>query len=190
MSYHRDYHHYDFDCEMLDSMYGMTDLDKEIARKGGLSNINKPMDNTVRLEASESGNLDYIDFRGDIVGNIQRGICFVLTYVVADNSFYATVSDTGESAYENTIGDIPHEVAEFLVGEEEYNKLKDIHKEHLEATPPETEENAPDEVKNAFKEVIRLARAGQQPWWSEELKNKSEKTINKVEEYYKDKYDK
>jgi pyruvate-formate lyase-activating enzyme len=113
-----------------------------------------------------------------------------LTYVVTDNSFYATISDTGESAYEEDIKDIPHEVAEFLVGEEEYNKLKDIHKEHLEATPPETEENTPDEVKNAFKEVIRLARAGQQPWWSEELKNKSEKTINKVEEYYKDKYDK
>ena len=32
MSYHRDYHEFDFDCEMLDTMYGMTDLDKEIAR--------------------------------------------------------------------------------------------------------------------------------------------------------------
>ena len=55
MSYHRDYHEFDFDSDMIDMMYGMTDLDKEIARKGGLSNINKPnkpMDNTVRLEAS------------------------------------------------------------------------------------------------------------------------------------------
>ena len=42
MSYHRDYHEFDFDSDMIDMMYGMTDLDKEIARKGGLSNINKP----------------------------------------------------------------------------------------------------------------------------------------------------
>ena len=148
------------------------------------------MDNTVRLEASESGNSEYIDFRGDIVGNISRGICFVLTYVVADDSFYATISDTGGSAYEEDIKDIPHEVAEFLVGEEEYNKLKDIHKDHLEASPPEIEENTPDEVKNSLWEVIRLAKKGQQPWWSDELKKQSDKSIDKIEQYYKDKYDK
>ena len=193
MSYHRDYHEFDFDSDIIDHLYGMTDLDKEIARKGGLPNINKPnepMDSTVRLEASESGNPEYIDFRGDIVGNISRGICFVLTYVVSENSFYATISDTGESGYEEDIKDIPHEVAQFLVGEEEYNKLKDIHKDHLEATPPETEENTPNEVKNALWEVIRLAKKGQQPWWSDELKEKSEKSINKIEQYYKDKYNK
>ena len=49
------------------------------------------MDNTVRLEASESGNPDYIDFRGDIVGNTERGICFVLTYVVEHDRFYGTM---------------------------------------------------------------------------------------------------
>ena len=193
MSYYRDYHEFDFDSDMIDMMYGMTDLDKEIARKGGLSNINKPnkaMDNTVRLEASESGNPEYIDFRGDIVGNISRGICFVLTYVVTDNSFYATISDTGESAYEEDIKDIPHEVAEFLVGEEEYNKLKDIHKDHLKANPPEAEGNTPDEVKNALWEVIRLAKKGQQPWWSDKLKKQSDEAIDKIEQYYKDKYDK
>ena len=191
MSYHRDYHHYDFDCEMLDNMYGMTDLDKEIARKGGLSNINtvnKPMDNTVRLEASESGNPDYIDYRGDIVGNVQRGICFVLTYVVADDGFYATITDTGESAYEEDIKDIPHAVAEFLVGEEEYNKLKDIHKDHLKVNPPEIEGNAPDEVKNALWEVIRLSKKGQQPWWSDKLKEQSDEAIDKIEQYYNEKY--
>ena len=196
MSYHRDYHEFDFDSDMIDMMYGMTDLDKEIARKGGLSNINKPnkpnkpMDNTVRLEARDNGNPDYIDYVGDIVGNVERGVSFVLTYVVEHNRFYATISDTGESAYEEDIEDIPHEVAEFLVGEEEYNKLKDIHKDYLEANPPKTEEEPSDDLKNAFKEVIRLARTGQQPWWSEELKNKSEKTINRLEEYYKEKYDK
>ena len=190
MSYHRDYHHYDFDCEMLDNMYGMTDLDKEIARKGGLSNINKPMDNTVRLEAVDNGNPDYIDFSGDIVGNIERGISFVLTYVVEHDSFYATISDTGESAYEEDIKDIPHEVAAFLIGEEEYDKLRAIHAEYLDAIPPEIEDKPSDELKSAFKEVIRLARTGQQPWWSKELKKKSEETIKKLEEYYNDKYGK
>lgn len=188
-----DDHWYDFDDEMVDMMYGMTDLDKEIARKGGLSNThkgNKEMDDTVRLEVSESGNPDYIDFRGDIVGNISRGICFVLTYVVAEDSFYATISDTGESAYEEDIKDIPHEVAQFLVGQEEYKKLKDIHKDHLQDREPETEENAPDEVKNALWEVIRLAKKGQQPWWSDKLKEQSDKAIDKVEQYYKDKYEK
>ena len=193
MSYHRDYHHYDFDCEMLDNMYGMTDLDKEIAKHGASAVLNKgkkPMDNTVRLEAVDNGNPDYIDFSGDIVGNVERGISFVLTFVVEHDSFYATISDSGESAYEEDIQDIPHEVAKFLVGEEEYNKLNDIHKDYLEAHPPEIQEKPSDELKSAFKEVIRLARTGQQPWWSEELKNKSEKTINRLEEYYNEKYDK
>ena len=148
------------------------------------------MDNAVRLEYIDSGNLDYLDYAGDIVGNVKRGIRFVLTYVVEHDRFYATISDTGGSAYEEDIESIPHEVAEFLVGEEEYNKLKDIHKDYLEANPPEIEAEPSCELKNAFKEVIRLARAGQQPWWSEELKKKSEKTINKLEEYYNEKYNK
>ncbi len=148
------------------------------------------MDNTVRLEAMESGNPDYIDYVGDIVGNVERGVSFVLTFVVEHNSFYATIRDTGESAYEEDIKDIPHEVAEFLVGKEEYNKLKDIHKDHLEANPPETEENTPDEVKNALWEVIRLAKKGHQPWWSDKLKEQSDEAIGKIEQYYKEKYDK
>ena len=193
MSYHRDYHEFDFDCEMLDTMYGMTDLDKEIAKHGASAVLNKgkkPMDNTVRLEASESGNPDYIDFRGDIVGNIERGISFVLTFVVEYDSFYATISDSGESAYEEEIKDIPHEVAEFLVGEEEYDKLRAIHAEHLDAHPPEKEADTPDKVKNALWEVIRLAKKGQQPWWSDKLKKQSDEAIDKIEQYYKDKYDK
>ena len=147
------------------------------------------MDNTVRLEASESGNPDYIDFRGDIVGNMERGICFVLTYVVTANAFYATISDTGGSAYEEDIKDIPHEVAEFLIGSEEYNKLKDIHRDYLTANPRETGGNTAQEFKMAFWEVIRLARGGQQPWWSESLKEKSDEVMGIVENYYKEKYD-
>ena len=139
MTYHGDYHEFDFDSDLIDMMCPMTDLDHQIAKHGAeavLNKGNKPMDDTVRLEASDSGNPDYIDYVGDIVGNIQRGISFVLTYVVEHNSFYATISDSGESAYEEDIKDIPHEVAKFLVGEEEYNKLKDIHKDALKKNHP------------------------------------------------------
>ncbi len=137
MSYHRDYHEFDFDSDLINAMYPMTDLDHLIAKYGtaeALKKLNKPsnqVDDIARLEARDNGNPEYIDYVGDIVGNVQRGICFVLTYVVEHNSFYATISDTGESAYEEDIKDIPHEVAEFLVGKEEYNKLKEIHREQF-----------------------------------------------------------
>ena len=196
MSYHRDYHEFDFDSDLIDAVCPMTDLDHLIAQYGteeALKKLNKPsnqVDDIVRLEARDNGNPEYIDYVGDIVGNVQRGICFVLTYVVEHHSFYATISDTGESAYEEDIKDIPHEVAEFLVGEEEYNKLKEIHREHLESHGQTREEEPASDLKNAFKEVIRLARAGQQPWWTEDLKKKSDKSINKLESYYNEKYDK
>ena len=196
MSYYRDYHEFDFDSDLIDAVCPMTDLDHLIAKYGTkealnkLNAPNKPMDNTVRLEARDNGNPDYIDYVGDIVGNVKRGVSFVLTYVVEHNRFYATIMDTGESAYEEDIESIPHEVAEFLVGEEEYNKLKEIHEEALKANPPETEDIPPPELQNAFKEVIRLARSGQQPWWTEDLKKKSDESINKLESYYNEKYDK
>ena len=143
-----------------------------------------------RLEHIDSGNPDYIDYDGDIVGNLERGIRFVLTYVVEHNRFYATISDTGESAYEHSIEDIPHEVAEFLVGKEEYNKLKDIHRDYLKANYPETGGNTAEEFKMAFWEVIRLAKGGQQSWWADNLKEKSDKVITIVENYYNEKYNK
>ena len=38
----------------------------------------------------------------------------------------------------------------------------------------------------SFQEVLRLARSAMQPWWSEDLKEKSEKRINKIEEFYQE----
>ena len=70
----------------------------------------------------------YIDYEGDIVGNKERGIRFVLTYVVNDDRFYANISDTRELVDE-MIESIDHDVAKFMIGEEEYNKLKKINKE-------------------------------------------------------------
>ena len=71
----------------------------------------------------------YIDYEGDIVGNDERGIRFVLTYVVEKDRFYAVVEDTADSGFNEEISSVPHDVAKFMVGEEEYNKLKEIHKE-------------------------------------------------------------
>ncbi len=72
---------------------------------------------------------EYIDYEGDIVGNEERGIRFVLTYIVNDDRFYANINDTRELVDE-TLESIDHDVAKFMIGEEEYNKLKQIHNEN------------------------------------------------------------
>ena len=35
-----------------------------------------------------------------------------------------------------------------------------------------------------FKEVIRLARAAIQPWWTQEYRDSTERAINQVEKYF------
>ena len=72
----------------------------------------------------------YIDYEGDIVGNEKRGIRFVLTYVVKDDTFYANIADTRE-LMDVHLDFIDHDVAKFMIGEEEYNKLKEIRREEL-----------------------------------------------------------
>ena len=69
----------------------------------------------------------YIDYEGDIIGNKERGVRFVLTYVVRDDKFYANIIDTRE-LMDEMIESINHDVAKFMIGKEEYNKLKQIHK--------------------------------------------------------------
>tara|TARA_B100000029_G_scaffold293293_1_gene286809 strand:+ start:2314 stop:2580 length:267 start_codon:yes stop_codon:yes gene_type:complete len=70
----------------------------------------------------------YIDYCEDIVGNPERGIRFTLTYVIEDDRFYASIHDTAD-LLEEEIPSIDHDVAKFMIGEEEYNKLKEIHQE-------------------------------------------------------------
>ena len=41
MSYHGDFHWFDFDDHHLDMMYPMTDLDKQIAKYGSEAVLNK-----------------------------------------------------------------------------------------------------------------------------------------------------
>ena len=70
----------------------------------------------------------YIDFCGEIVENEERGIRFTLTYVLKDDIFRASIHDTN-FRLEKEIDFIDNDVAKFMIGEEEYNKLKEINKE-------------------------------------------------------------
>ena len=46
----------------------------------------------------------------------------------------------------------------------------------------ETHEDFLDDLR----EVLGLAKSAMQPWWSEEFKEKAEKRINKIEEFYQE----
>ena len=124
----------------------------------------------------------YIDYCEDIVGNAERGIRFTLTYALKDDRFYASIHDT-DTQLEEEIESICHDVAKFMIGEEEYNKLKEIHKDsnNIKKKPV-------NELKRAFWEVLRLAKKGQQPWWTEKLKQDSDDAIDRLEQYYNEKY--
>ena len=128
----------------------------------------------------------YVDFCTDIVGNTERGIRFTLTYVIKDDRFRASIHDI-DFRLEKEIDFIDNDVAKFMIGEEECNKLKEIHKEDSEG---ESGQDPTDELKNAFKEVIRLAKNGQQSWWTDDLKNTNNTLIEQVEEYCNEKYSK
>jgi hypothetical protein len=51
--------------------------------------------------------------------------------------------------------------------------------------PGDTED---EDFKMSFREVLRLAKAGQQAWWTEELKNSTENHIERLDEYYRQNY--
>jgi len=40
------------------------------------------------------------------------------------------------------------------------------------------------EVVVSFNEVLRLAKSGQQPWWTDETKKSTDRHIQRVQEYY------
>ena len=121
---------------------------------------------------------EYTDFQGDIVGNPERAIRFTLTYVTAEDRFYGVVDDTDNTGFNNELENIPHDIAKFMIGEEEYSSLK--------ASPAESDSHA--EVKQALGKVLKLAKGGQQSWWAEDLRKDSEEAIEKVEKYYTENY--
>ena len=129
-------------------------------------------------------NEDYIDYQSDIVGNPDRGIRFTLTYVIEHDRFYAVVDDTENTGFNHALESVPHEVAKFMIGEEEYNKLKEIHQESIGV-----KKKPSVDLKQAFWKVLKLAKGGQQSWWAENLKKDSDEAIEIVEKYYNDKYE-
>ena len=51
------------------------------------------------------------------------------------------------------------------------------------------EEEASEEFKISFREVLRLAKSGQQSWWTEKLKESTNAHIECLDEYYRKNYD-
>ena len=133
-------------------------------------------------------NSEYIDFNGDIVGNTERGIKFILTYAIEKDRFHAVIEDTDDSnGFHQEIDSVPNDVAKFMIGEEEYNKLKEIHQEESDRN---VKKKPVDKLEQAFWNVLKLARGGQQSWWTDKLKEDSDESINTIEQYYNGKYNK
>ena len=111
-------HEYDFDSDMIDIMYGMTNLDKEIAQKGGLPKMKKLTGNARWTPHT---------WRVDIISNDSRSIEFALHYRVKVDSWFASVSDTDDTFTHSF--DIPDDSAYFMLDIEDYERAKDSHKE-------------------------------------------------------------
>jgi hypothetical protein len=53
---------------------------------------------------------------------------------------------------------------------------------------PEHPEPSTDEFKASFREVLRLAKSGQQAWWTNRLKESTNAHIECMDEYYRKNY--
>ena len=50
------------------------------------------------------------------------------------------------------------------------------------------EEEISEAFKTSFREVLRLAKSGQQPWWTDKLKESTNAHIECLDEYYRQNY--
>jgi hypothetical protein len=58
-----------------------------------------------------------------------------------------------------------------------------------ESDAPEHTQDAPtDDFKASFREVLRLAKSGQQSWWTDKLKESTDAHIECLDEYYRQNY--
>jgi len=57
----------------------------------------------------------------------------------------------------------------------------------IEPTETSTEETS-EAFKTSFREVLRLAKGGQQSWWTDKLKNSTDGHIECMDEYYRQNY--
>jgi hypothetical protein len=52
----------------------------------------------------------------------------------------------------------------------------------------EPAESEDEEFKTSFREVLRLAKSGQQAWWTDKLKESTDTHISRLDEYYRQNY--
>ena len=57
-----------------------------------------------------------------------------------------------------------------------------------ESKETSTEELTSEEFKTSFREVLRLAKSGQQAWWTDKLKESTNAHIECMDEYYRKNY--
>ena len=70
---------------------------------------------------------------------------------------------------------------------DDYPKYSDNLEEKKKPTNKTIKKQATDEdFLSSFQEVLRLAKAAIQPWWTEGLKEKAKKRIDKIEEFYQE----
>ena len=119
-----DEHEFDFDSDMINMIYGMTNLDKEIAQKGGLPKMKKLNPCPIRLKFSP------YSWETNIISNDSRSIQFRLHYRVESDSWYGSISDSDDETF-LTHFDVPDDSAYFMINIEDYEGAKDSHKEFL-----------------------------------------------------------
>ena len=71
----------------------------------------------------------------------------------------------------------------------EYAKPTQLLGETTTDPPTEHTQTIPtDEFKTSFREVLRLAKSGQQSWWTDKLKTSTDSHIERLDEYYRQNY--
>ena len=72
-----------------------------------------------------------------------------------------------------------------IIGDD-YPTYEDNLKQNFVQPHSRPQENLDEDLLSCFSEVLRLAKFAIQPWWTEELKEKTQNKIDKVEEFYKE----
>lgn len=60
--------------------------------------------------------------------------------------------------------------------------------EQFHEDPAEIPEEQSEQFKASFREVLRLAKSGQQSWWTDKLKESTDAHIECMDEYYRQNY--
>ena len=119
MSDYRNFHEFDFDVEMHNMMYGMTDYDIHLSKYG-----HPKMKELGNRKIDPKGFL--ITWSTDIIGCASRSIEFVLTYRVRVDSWFGSIRDSDETF--STHFDVSDDSAYFMTNIEEFEDAKDRHK--------------------------------------------------------------